>query len=126
MAFGDRKMIKDIKVGDMILTRIGPKAVTEVIIMEHRTMYELTFSGGRTLNLSDDHPVYVPEKGYSSINPMGEYKDMGIPDKLEVGDCVQDQNGNLNEIVEMREIFYPWKVYTLAESEFYANDMLVY
>jgi hypothetical protein len=126
MATGDFKKIKDIVIGDVILTRNGPKAVTEIITRDYRRMYEFTFADGRTLNISDDHPVYVRDKGYSCVNPMGEYKDMGIPDKLEAGDFVQNQDGSYNELISIREIYYPWTVYTFAETEFYANGILVY
>jgi hypothetical protein len=128
MATGDWMAIVDVQVGDEIATRSGSKKVTEVITRTNRVMYEITFMDGRVLNASEDHPLYVVDKGYAAINPGvgGAYKDLGIPDQLYVGDLVLDSDGKENAIVDITEIDYPHTVYTFMESEFYANGMLVY
>lgn len=128
MATGDWMAIVEVQVGDEIASRSGSKKVTEVITRTNRVMYEIQFADGRILNASEDHPLYVADKGYAAINPGvgGEYKDLGIPDQLYVGDRVLDSDGRENEIVSIMNLDYPHTVYTLAESEFYANGMLVY
>lgn len=128
MASGEWTAIAEVQVGDEIVTRSGNKKVTEVITRTNRIMYEIRFADGRILNASEDHPLYVVDKGYAAINPGvgGNYKDLGIPDQLYVGDLVLDSDGRENQIVDITEIDYSHTVYTFAESEFYANGMLVY
>lgn len=128
MATGDWIQIVDVQKGDKLATRTGEKEVTEVITRTNRVMYQITFMDGRILNASEDHPLYVVDKGYAAINPGvgGEYKDLGIPDQLYVGDAVLDSDGRENAIVSIEPLDYPHTVYTFMESEFYANGMLVY
>ena len=128
MADGTTRAIVAIMVGDEILVRGGTKKVTEVITRTNRVMYAIRFADGRVLNASEDHPIYVVDKGYAAINPGvgGDYKDLGIPDQLYVGDLVLDSEGRENQIVDIIDLDYPETVYTFAESEFYANGMLVY
>jgi hypothetical protein len=128
LSSGDWIQIVDVQKGDKVATRTGEKEVTEVITRTNRVMYQITFLDGRILNASEDHPLYVVDKGYAAINPGvgGEYKDLGIPDMLYVGDSVLDSDGKENPIVSIETLDYPHTVYTLAESEFYANGMLVY
>jgi intein/homing endonuclease len=126
MADGSWMAIADVEVGDEIIVRGGRKTVTEIITRTNRVMYQIQFADGRILNASEDHPLFVVDKGYASINPTTDYKDLGIPDMLYVGDLVLDSDGKENQIVSIEPIDYPYTVYTLAESEFYANGMLVY
>jgi len=128
MGDGTTRAIAMVMVGDEILVRGGTKRVTEVITRTNRVMYQIQFADGRVLNASEDHPLYVVDKGYAAINPGvgGDYKDLGIPDQLYVGDLVLDSEGRENQIVDIIDLDYPETVYTFAESEFYANGMLVY
>ena len=126
MADYSTKPIGEVRVGDIILSRTGAKTVSEIIVREKREMHVIRFADGRILNASEDHPLYVKGKGYASVRPTVEYKDLGVPELLEEGDFVVDQNGNENEIVSITDLYYPHEVYTFAETEFYANGMLVY
>jgi intein/homing endonuclease len=128
MADGSKKPIGEVEVGEWIMVRGGIEQVTEVITRTNRVMYQITFMDGRILNASEDHPLYVVDKGYAAINPGigGDYKDLGIPDMLYVGDLVLDSDGRENAIVSIETLDYPHTVYTFMESEFYANGMLVY
>lgn len=126
MADGTKKMIVDVNIGDEILTGDGSVAVTKIIARKYQIMYKLLTEDGLELKLSEDHPVYVIDKGWASISPDNEYKDIGIPEVLEVGDYVVDQYGNEKKIISLTEIFYPDTVYTFEESEFFANEVLVY
>jgi len=122
------KAIVDIEVGDMIQTVRGPEAVTGIITRVDRRMYRVEFSDGRHLNMSEDHPLHVEGKGYASIHPDPSisYKDLGVPEQLEIGDNVTDSDGFYNEVVSITDLDYPETVYTLENTEFYANGMLVY
>lgn len=126
------KKIVDIEVGDSILVYNSITAVNEsqlvtgVITRIERAMYKITFSDESTIEASDDHPLYVFGKGYSAINPVGVYKDLETVEILEIGDSVQDQTGNSREIIDISPFDYPHTVYTLENSRFYANGLLVY
>jgi hypothetical protein len=122
----DYKKIEDIKVGDTILTSTGVRTVSEVIVREQRDMFLLEFSDGTTIEASDDHPFFVKDKGYASLNPTVPYKDIGVPAVLKVGDRVKKLAGESVRLVKVTSIPCPEKVYTFAESGFYANGLLVY
>lgn len=122
------KAIVDIEIGDMIQTIRGPEAVTGIIVRENRRMYRVEFGDGRHLNMSEDHPLYVKGKGYASINPDPSisYKDLGVPAQLGIGDNVKDSEGLSNKVVSITDLDYPETVYTLENTEFYANGLLAY
>lgn len=126
MADGTQKPIIDVKVGDEIRTNNGDKKVTEVLIRENMRVFRIIFNDEYEVNATDDHPFYVLDKGWASINPCGEYKDIGFPHKLELGDCVVAEDGGEHKVTFIEEVWYPYRVYTFAETEFYANGLLVY
>lgn len=126
------KRIDQIEVGDSIvvynhdLNVNVPMNVDEIITRTNRVMYEYHFADGNILKASDDHPLYVVGKGYSSINPVSVYKDMGMPKQISIGDRVLTQNGVESEIIGIEPINYVDTVYTFGISKFYANGILVY
>lgn len=126
MANGSQQVIVDVQVGDMIKVEDGIESVTEVLVRENRPMHVIRFADDRILEASEDHPLYVDGKGYAAVNPIIEYKDLGIAEVLVVGDKVLDESGQLNEIVSIEYMNYPETVYTFSNSKFYANGMLVY
>lgn len=132
MADMSQKPIGEIQEGEFILVfdeltnSTVAVPVSEVIVRENNVMYELTFDDGTTLNSSEDHPIFVVGKGYSSINPTGIYKDIGVPSQLEIGDRVSTLFGTTPRLTGMKLIDYPHKVYTFGNSRFYANGVLVY
>jgi len=90
-------------------------------------MYRIEFADGRYVNVSDDHPFHVKaKKGPASINPIIDYKDLGKPSILEIGDLVSLQDTSQTAVVRITLINYPGPVYTFYESLFYANGLLVY
>jgi hypothetical protein len=125
MADGSHKLIVDVNVGDEIKTNNGNKKITEVVVRENMSVYRIMLNDTIELDATDDHPLYVRDKGWSCIKPLYAYKDIGVPHKLEIGDIVIGENGDY-EITSMEQIWYPFKVYTFAETEFYANGILVY
>ena len=126
VADGSQMQIVDVRAGDWIKVEGGIAAVTEVLVRERRPMNLIKFADGRILETSEDHPLYVDGKGYAAVNPIIEYKDLGIAEVLVIGDKVLDETGQLNEIVAIENMDYPKKVYTFENSKFYANGMLVY
>lgn len=132
MADGSEKPIVDVQVGEFILayddlSKLNVAVpVKEVIVREGRPMYTYTFEDGKTLVASEDHPLYVVGKGYVSINPSIEYKDIGVPGHISVGDFVVNELGIRNKIVGIDPHPYEGTVYTFGNSKFYANGVLVY
>lgn len=127
MADNTHMPIGEIQPGDLIRVENGIEAVGEVIVREMRAMHMLTFENGSELILSDDHPIFIENKGYAAVNPIyGEYKDLGIPKSLEVGDRAIDEMGRTLRITSIDKYEYRWPVYTLSNSRFFAGGVLVY
>ena len=132
MADGSLRRIDQVIVGDLILSydeKLNTNVYTPisgVITQVNRVMFEYTFSNGNKLKASDDHPLYVVGKGYASINPTVEYKDLGVPQVIQIGDTVVDENQNKTKIIDIQPIEYSETVYTFENSKFYANGVLVY
>jgi hypothetical protein len=126
MADGTKKHIDLVEVGEEIKTIEGNKRVTEVIVRERFQVFKIMLNDELEINATQDHPFYVRDKGWSSINPIVDYKDIGICRELEIGDPVVGEDGEDYVVTSITEIYYPYKVYTFAESKFYANGLLVY
>lgn len=126
MADGTKKHIDLVEVGEEIKTIEGNKKVTEVIIRERFQVFKIMLNDELEIDATQDHPFYVRDKGWSSINPIVDYKDIGICRELEIGDPIVGEDGEDYIVTSITEIYYPYKVYTFAESKFYANGLLVY
>jgi len=126
MANGLCMPIGDVVVGDLILTRNGIEKVSGIITVENRAMFELVFDDGRVVRMSSDHPLFVAGKGYAALIPEADYKDLGLPEQLMLGDKVTDEKGREIAITSITEIEYRDTVYTFENSEFYANGFLAY
>jgi hypothetical protein len=132
MGDGSLRAIGEVQVGDFILTYSEELKtnvavpVTEVIVRTDRPMYQYTFEDGSTLKASEEHPLYILGKGYASLVPVPEYKDMGLAKVVELGDSVVNELGSPKKIVKIERIVYPGAVYTFGNTRFYANHVLVY
>lgn len=124
MARGIAVPIASIREGDEIMTANGPEVVKEIITRVNRVMYRITFSDGTYVDASEDHPLDVNGTP-RSINPIIDYKHVGLPEKLQIGDVVTTRKGK-QMIVSIEQIEFPGMVYTLGNVLFYANDVLVY
>ena len=126
------KEIKDLVIGDKVLVYDLEKnlhihkEVKCVITRTERPMYTYTFDNGVTLNASEDHPLYVKDKGWASVIPPNEYKDLKSVQKIEIGDIVKIHDNSFSKIVKIEELDYPDTVYELDTSGFYANGVLAY
>lgn len=116
----------EILVFNPVTKRNEAQEMAGMITRTGRPMYRITFDDGRHLDASDDHPFDVKGKGPAAINPIIEYKELGIPARLELGDTVGGQDGRQHGVLSIEEIDYPGTVYTFENSLFYANGLLVY
>ena len=127
MADGTKKYIDLVEVGEEIKTLDGNKKVTEIIIRENFKVFKIMLNDELEIDATQDHPFYVRDRGWSSINPIhDDYKDIGKCRKMEIGDPIVGEDGKDYIVTSITEIYYPYKVYTFAESKFYANGLLVY
>jgi hypothetical protein len=126
LASGLEVPIGTVQVGDKIKTLNGTEEVQEILVRTNRPMVRIHFENGQHIDASTDHPFHVKGKGPSSVNPEVEYKDIGLPETLSVGDLVSNQNGGHNTITGLQPIEYPGQVYTFSNKLFYANGKLVY
>ena len=130
MAAGHLIPIIEVRKGDDILVlkdgKNVPETVTGIITRENRNIYRLHFADGAHIDASDDHPFDVKGVPASIDHHDTEYKDLGFPIELKVGDHVTDQNFDDVKIIGIELIEYPGTVYTLENSRFYAHGLLVY
>ncbi len=124
MARGIDVPIASIRAGDEVMTARGPERVEEVIVRHNVPVYRLTLDDGRTLNLTPDHPVST-DRGPASLS-QHEYKDLGVPEKLTLGDNIYIDDGTTRKLVKIEHVRREPVVYTLSNSLFYANGVLAY
>lgn len=125
--------IKDVREGDRILTydKIAKKNLTEtideVIVRENVPIFEVRFEDGRSILTSPDHPFHTAEKGPASIGWHEDYKGVGVPGELAVGDHVLTQDGVWLKVTYIsRKLRNEPVVFTFGNWLFYANGLLVY
>jgi len=125
MADGKVKPIELIKEGELIANQSGGEAVTKIIKRKDRRMVKLTFSDGRTLTLSVDHPIHVDDKGPCAVEPEANYKGHTTR-QLEIGDWATLASRLKIKLVSIEQDPYRDEVYTFENRLFYANGILVY
>lgn len=118
---GDEIVVRDPDNGELTTAPVG-----EIIVRENRPMFRIHFEDGRYIDASEDHPFSVQGKGVTSINPTIEYKDLGIPNKLYLGDKVSSYGGGWVRVVRIEPLNFSDAVYTFSNSLFFANGLLVY
>jgi hypothetical protein len=130
MGSGLEMPIERVREGDSIMVKcpvdgvLKSEAVQEIVVRERVPIFELIFEDGSTLKTSPDHPIHVKGKGYSSVHPF-EYKDLGIPEQLSVGDRVTHISGPSREIKYIRFLETAPIVYTFTNMYWFANGNLV-
>jgi hypothetical protein len=117
---GDKILIQRPENGEFTWEKVG-----EVIVRYDRAMYKVYFSDGTYLHASDDHPFVVPGKGYASINPLYEYKELGLPETLDVGDPVTTVDGKTVTVTAIKRSPYTGAVITFSNTFWFANGKLV-
>lgn len=134
------KPINTIEVGDEILSynfdteELETNEVSQIITRVNRVMFEYVLQNGIRIKASDDHPLFVLGKGFSSMNPaltMEGYKSLTDVAMIAAGDSLVDKNGNAIQINQIVPIDYPHIVYTInnrykSSPTFFANGVLTY
>jgi len=134
--------MKHVRDGDKILAYNFETKTNEENIVEHihirtnRDMYEYILNNGTVLTVTDDHPLYVIDKGWCSMNPklsVRGYKSLrpDLVGKIEVGDKLHHKDGTPVEILDIRVSSYSKAVYTFnnkfkTSPAYYANGVLAY
>ena len=103
-----------------------PQPVGELIVRENVPMFKIGFEDGRTIRTSPDHPFHTEGKGPANVGWEGTYKDVWVADKLQLGDRVATEDGGWLRITSIKRVANEPYVYTLSNTLFYANGLLVY
>ena len=95
-------------------------------------IYTLTFNDSSVLKLTNEHPIYVKNKGWSSINPEVTWETHHlIVNKLEVADKIVKVNGTV-VLMNISYKEYPEGIQTynlktiLHHHNYYADGVLVH
>ena len=130
--------IEDIKVGDKVLTvnheeaqKSELKNVIQTMVTDNKEVVRYTLENGVTLTGTSDHPIYVTDKGYCSLEPEVTKHDSGFDCfQIEVGDKLLHYDGYEVPITYIDRLEEPATVYNLSNIEgnhnFYANGFLVH
>lgn len=66
-----QKPIEDVRIGDYVLTRVGYHRVYDSAMTDPSAeTYTATFADGRTLKGTGNHPIWVSDKGYISLQNL--------------------------------------------------------
>ena len=123
MADRSKKKIKDVKVGDKILSynknKLRVKTVTEVKEGSSNTMRELFLQApdGKEfmIKATGGHPFYTKEKAWAVVSPDDAHFDASKPvKKLAVGDTLVLRGGAGAKLVKIGEVLPTQKTYNLA------------
>jgi len=136
MADGSTRAIEKVAVGDRVAAfdetskTIISGEVLALESPERDHLSTLTFADGKTLQLTDEHPLYT-KAGWASIDPgftMKHYK--MATEKLRVGAEVFGADGSWHKIVGLSTTLCDVKVYNLSWVEpgrtFFANGFLAH
>lgn len=118
MSHGETKHIKDIKIGDMVMSevngKIGPQPVINHAMTGIKPVYKYIFEHGYEITATDNHPVFTSE----GEKPISEAKDIKVA-------MLKDTYAKLKEVIYIGE----QEVYnmTVARSHNYiANGLLTH
>ena len=134
---GDSKNIEDVIPGDRVITynheseTFEVKTVITVLQKLVNKVIEYTLSNGTLLTGTEDHPIYIKEKGYASFNPILTLEDSSLEVKqVEVGDEVLTEHTESVTITNIEEIEGEVLVYNLDNVKdnhnFLANSVVVH
>ena len=133
---GGSKNIEDVEIGDKVLTFNFEKGSNEERIvrgLSQKTssrVVEYKFNDNTTLIGTDDHPLYSPDSGWVSNDPVfttNRYK--FLTTQIEVGTGIQKSDGSIATVISISDK-EPTTVYNLlsveANHNFFANELLVH
>ena len=85
MADGSRKMMRDVRVGDMLMGAFGESnkvLASEDLILGNRPMFVINY----THHTSGDHPHVTPDRKFVAIEPHEAFKEWGLWYSCEIED----------------------------------------
>ena len=135
MADGHLKNIEELEIGDNVLSfnyqtnTYQPSEILELASPTHSNLIELTFSDGRTIMSTGDHPFF-DGKRWLSFNPIKTRTDYNFDDvfQLELGSKLQTIEGLVNTI-SIKRTPISQVTYTIVKLEgsntFIANGIIV-
>jgi hypothetical protein len=133
MANGTQKPIEQLRAGEQVLGYDGnkqrPATILACITFPHKQTYELTFSDGNTLTLTDSHPLYSPDTGWRSLSPaMTREESPDLPiSQLQIGDVISTINGTCTLVtIEKRQVEQVYNITVDGTHTYYANGVLTH
>jgi hypothetical protein len=133
MADGSEKAIETLQVGEKVLTYDGIEQVATTILAlikpPQKRVYKLTFEDGRTLTLTDAHPLASVD-GWKSLSPEATKQENPSLEvtPLHVGDVIYTVDGacTLTSILPLQGTRQVYNITVDAPHTFYANNVLVH
>lgn len=138
LADGKTKAIKDIEVGDVVLSFNEVEDANEsnqVLAIKSKiskTLVRYIFANGITIESTEDHPIYVNGYHIASFNPIlttEKYNfDIDV-NQINLGDTVNLADGSTTYIEHIEILFEEEQVYTVEvenNHNYYANEVLVH
>jgi hypothetical protein len=138
---GDEKAIENLQIGDAILTyNIKTKEpvtskIVGIIKVNHSNLVRLSFEEGVEIIATDDHPFWIINKGWSSLNPKKskQYSNMEKIGHIELGDEFQyistDGKVMTAKLTMIDKLNDTMETYTISaldnNNNFFANGLLV-
>ena len=139
MSNGESKAIEDIAIWESVLAcdlqneSFHPALVMGLFQSQHEGFLALQFSNGSRLEVTEDHPLFVQNKGWASFNPTASMENFGLEcSKLGIGDhCVSAADGVLAavEITQLKWRPEHQTMYVIAVENwhcFFANGILAH
>lgn len=111
---GDAILSYDIPTGQLFTTKVA-----RVLSVYHENIVLLSF-GKQTLEVTNDHPFYVANKGWCSLQPektMERYENYGQVQRLELGDALQMAEGSQVKITSIETLVGGKMTYTVSSLE---------
>lgn len=133
------KTIENIKIGDTVLSvniktlRIEEDLIQKIDSVTHKDLIKISFNDFTELSATQDHPIYIKNKGWCSFNPTESQEKLNIQTKkLEPGDvCFKIQDNRLIEskIESITKETGSFKTYNISKlrknKNYFANGILI-
>lgn len=135
MADGSTKKIKDVKIDDLVITRLGVKKVIDSsMTLKNTIVYSLKTENNNCIIGTGNHLVYVIRKGFIPIKDIEEFDRVIVLHKNNINKITNKFENNIpyltTEIVVSVELLKDkYDVYDLkveGQPEFFANNILVH
>tara|TARA_Y100001972_G_C7662015_1_gene334058 strand:- start:872 stop:2092 length:1221 start_codon:yes stop_codon:yes gene_type:complete len=135
LANGTESNIEDLTNGQEVMSmnnstgKLEPSEIIELASPTHSNLVELTFTDGRTVVATEDHPFYDGQR-WLSLNPNKTQADytFGEVSQLAIGIKLQTIEGDI-ELASVKRIPKPQRTYTIVKLSrnrtFIANGIVV-